>query len=170
MLLDEPHNPFYFNTIPQKVVVSNFVGKCPYCSHRIKAWTDTPHGSEYNCHKCSRVFDVLLTDFNNHSPHEISEHFPCLVFKMGELTAFTVRKEQRFCEVCGTFYRQDENVCPNLLEEIVYWYHHPEVISNKTDELDPDLVQGEIKVYLAANFKDRVVRRIINGNLKKKKE
>ncbi|ABW29296.1 hypothetical protein AM1_4317 [Acaryochloris marina MBIC11017] len=61
-------------------------------------------------------------------------------------------------------------MCPNLLEEIVYWYHHPEVISNKTDELDPDLVQGEIKVYLAANFKDRVVRRIINGNLKKKKE
>ena len=132
--------------------------KCPYCSATV---TTSSSSEDVECSKCSRRFKVVLTDHNDHSPHELSERLPYTVSRMGELFEVVVRDDQRFCSVCGSFYEKKDGACLELVSSIKRWYKNPKPIAERSEGLSESEVKEEIKVFLSKNFKRKKIEEMI---------
>lgn len=138
--------------------------RCPYCSGEIGIDILKATSELTACPKCTRRFRVLSTDFNDHSPNEVSDALPFIRNRMGAITAFAVREDQRFCEVCGSFYAKEEKICPNLLMALKAWFLDPTRICHIDPNLTPERVQEEIEAFL----KKKVQRTVLKALLKRK--
>lgn len=128
--------------------------RCPYCENEIAS--EVPCKGESSCESCGETFSSGLTDFNNHSPHEVSESLPYTVFLHGSITQLLFRKDQRLCEICGSIYQSRDKVCPQLKASLRRWYKQPKDIIEKGSSVSAELVRAEIENYLAKNVKRKV--------------
>lgn len=130
---------------------------CPYCSSETDFGSSTTSSCPAICATCSRTFRVLCTDYQSHSPSDVSACLPECRRRIGAITFFAVREDQLFCEVCGTCYTKSDGICPQLFRAIKDWYLYPMPICNRDPSLTPDRVRDEIKMFLATKLKRSVL-------------
>lgn len=138
--------------------------RCPYCSGEIGIDVVCATSEFTACPKCTRRFRVLFTDFNDHSPNEVSDALPFIRSRMGAITVFAVREDQRFCEVCGSFYTKEEGICPDLLRALKAWYFDPTPICHEDQNLTPERVRKEIEGFLKKRVKRTVLQAFVKRN------
>ena len=139
--------------------------RCPYCSLETGIDELRTSSESHVCPECSRPFRLLYTDYNSHSPSEISEALPYMNNRMGAITAFLVREDQRFCTVCGSFYTREDRICPGLLYELKSWYKDPEPVCKSGVNLTPHRVRYEIESFLKKKVKRAVLESIVGKKL-----
>lgn len=83
---------------------------------------------------------------------------------MGEITAFAVREDQRFCDVCGSFYTKEDRICPKLLKALKSWFSDPTPICLEDQSLTPERVQEEIEDFLKKKVKRTVLESLVKRN------
>jgi len=136
--------------------------RCPYCWNKVSIDELKTYSNRVKCPTCSRCFKVVSTDYNNHSPSEISDRLPFIRIRLGELRTILIREDQRICSVCGSFYTKKDAICLNLIEEMKVWYANPELICEYDPSISADLVRKEIETFLRKKVKKAVLVSVIS--------